>query len=1118
MTDNNPDDLSALPVHPDPGGLLEAYRLCRMKLVRANRSRSALKAHDDRRRTVILDLQAQLEELETSLREEAKTKTRIHELNEKILEIVKDMESGNDEIADIVEEKGVAGITGWALRVYQLVPIMLRLQELKAKAVRLLRGEYVSFQVTSGKANEEALQAFSQTLLLEPADIINGNASSGRPPGPPRIPPDLGANGQINWETWDAQTWNLKLLKYCFFSRADEPDWTGIPATEEELLIVTGDESGDPMEMASRLVSVLIQQAATRKHPDRRVFSVGEIMNQQAANYQPTASRRPPYFAFLWLTCLIAQGYPDPQDEGEFHARYERVFGKRDNQQLRMLPKAWEKISIWLGLSLDDKDLGTGHRRLELPPVDPGRSLISHSWKLSFPRRSDRKRLLEGLRRYENEGKLDPCSLDLIEFLYSYNGFARTFATELHTHLFKLRSGEPPQDWFTGILRREIITFSEVDWNYTRTTKDVFGSLLLRSIPGEGYGLLVLEGAIEDPLLSVVDGTTFNAAGWSVLLDMQAADENWAAYDVGSRVLDRDGLILQEASRLIEDGLLIFSRDPRDGMPRLLLDVYAAEASHVLVDKKKADDFLDAFGGSDEGYIEEGWTCIRDFDAQPADLVAFRHGDAIGIDRGPALVTTQGIQHHGGWLPTQLGLPCIRVRGSAAPDRIDLIDQDENQVIYKRSRLIGEEDLWKPLQDRSPISRLLDGPARVEATFPGNDQLIRRRLTIRSLSGRAKFVRKHPLVIREDWGRQLGPLICEAKQPFTAADEAIRKAEILFGQGDRANPSLEREMLDALSARFEKRSWISRHEFYGLYRCLDPNTGRGKEYPLLMEGLLRAWCECGWLEEGLEDKRFLWRIQPVDPRLVCRPDGNARLTGLTSSSDLLNILSWSIELGENPPRAIKPANPRMPRGWEFSGDLEALSLKTGLALVQEEDWVSNVTLAPWKVEPLDCDGPEWADSPHDPRTERKQICGYRRRAHIFRNVAPEHRPNSDTMIVCEKQGFSRRRWRTEGRPSFVSSIRNRVCLAAAAEAGNGYWPFGYVQDRMTQRLFNIERLFDCDAYLPLPIGRVAALYGNEMPGPKLIDPPRHTHRYVFDLTTIETFQGHNLLPTAAWSE
>jgi hypothetical protein len=532
-------------------------------------------------------------------------------------------------------------------------------------------------------------------------------------------------------------------------------------------------------------------------------------------------------------------------------------------------------------------------------------------------------------------------------------------------------------------------------------------------------------------------------------------------------------------------------------------------ASHVLVDERKADDFLDAFGGTVEGCIEEGWTCIRGFDADATDLAAFIRGEPLQVERDAALVPIGGIPYRNGWLPSQLGLPWIRVRGSAAPENVVLKDEAGNQVTYDRSRAIGEEDLWKTSRDRIAIALLIDGAAIFEADFPAAVQPVRRRMTIRALSGRARFLRKQRLAIREDWGRFLGPLICEATNPRTPPVEARHKAKTLIARDVRANPSLERELLDALCAHFARRSWISRHEFYGLYRRLDPNTGLRKEWPLLMEGFLRAWCEGGWLEEGLEERRFLWRIQPIDPRLVRRPDGKARLVGLTSSSDLLDIVAWAVVLGAESPRAIRPANPRLPRGWEFTGDLDTLAANTGLALVEAADWVADVTSASWIVEPLDCDGPEWPPSPHDPKTTRQSICGSRHGAHIARDVAPGHRPNNSTAIVCEEQGF-RRRWRTEGRQSFVSSVRNRVCLAAAAEAGSGLWPFGFVERT------RIERLFDCDAYLPLPIGRAAALLGDEMPGPKLVDPSSHTHRYVLDPPTVAALRHEELVPLAPW--
>jgi hypothetical protein len=1094
MMINDPDDLSILPAYPDTNELLEAYKLCRMKLVRANRSRSALKGHDDHRRNVILDLQAQLEELEANLRGEAVTKTRIHELNARIAEILKVMETGNDEIASIVEEKGDTGITSWVIRVARIVPIMLRLREAKAKAVSLLGREVSSIlhlpDIGEPTVQEVSVEVHTPESPLDFVGVLETTISQ-------------------DWRSWDAPTWNAHLLDYCFFRNADEPAWAGIPATEEELRTLTGDEDGDPLEMAQRLVKSLEIQAAARKHPDGRSFTTGDFFQHQVKGYRHTVDCGPQYFSFLWLTCLIAQGYPDPHEEGEFHARYERVFGRRENQQLRLLPLAWDELALWL--ALDDAAPGTAHRRLELPPVDPGRRLISHSWKLSFPRRSDRKRLQEGFHRYACEGNLDPCSIDLVEFLHSFGGFARTFATELEDHLWKVRAGETPEDWFTGILRREITAWLAPFSDSAGVQGEVFGSLLLRRIIGEGYGLLVLDQAsLLDPDFAVVDGEAFSAPGWNVLVDTQAAEDSWAAFDVGGFVLDRDGLDLPDASRFIDDGLLIFAADPRDGLPRLLLNPNGAEASHVLVDERKADDFLDAFGGSNEGCIEEGWTCIRGFDANATDLSAFRRGEPLQVERGAALVPIGGIPYLNGWLPTQLGLPWIRVRGSAAPESVLLKDEAGNQVAYDRSRAIGEEDLWKSSRDRAAITRLIDGAASFEADFPGVEQPLRRRLTIRALSSRARFLRKQRLAYREDWGRHLGPLICEASPPLIPPVEALHRAKTLVAREDRANPSLERELLDALCARFAKRSWISRHEFYGLYRRLDPNTGLRREWPLLMEGFLRAWCEGGWLEEGLEERRFLWRIHPIDPRLVRRPDGKARLVGLTSSSDLIGVVAWAMALGAEPPRAIRPANPRLPRGWEFSGDLETLASSTGLALVEAADWVADVTSAPWKVEPLDCDGPEWPPSPHNPKTQLQAICGSRQGVHIARNVAPGQRPNNSTAIVCEEQGFGRRRWRTEGRQSFVSTIRNRVCLAAAAEAGNRLWPFGFVEHT------RIERLFDCDAYLPLPIGRAAALLGNEMPGPNLVDPSSHTHRYVLDPQTVAALRHEELVPLASW--
>ena len=54
----DPDDLSLLPENPEADELFAAYKLCRQKLVAANRSRSSLAGHNTRRYKAIRDLQS----------------------------------------------------------------------------------------------------------------------------------------------------------------------------------------------------------------------------------------------------------------------------------------------------------------------------------------------------------------------------------------------------------------------------------------------------------------------------------------------------------------------------------------------------------------------------------------------------------------------------------------------------------------------------------------------------------------------------------------------------------------------------------------------------------------------------------------------------------------------------------------------------------------------------------------------------------------------------------------------------------------------------------------------------------------------------------------------------
>jgi hypothetical protein len=60
-------------------------------------------------------------------------------------------------------------------------------------------------------------------------------------------------------------------------------------------------------------------------------------------------------------------------------------------------------------------------------------------------------------------------------------------------------------------------------------------------------------------------------------------------------------------------------------------------------------------------------------------------------------------------------------------------------------------------------------------------------------------------------------------------------------------------------------------------------------------------------------------------------------------------------------------------------------------------------------------------------------------------------------------------------------------------ATDGLWPFGFTNSSIGQ----IDRLYDAEAYLPLPLARWAALTGRAMPGPTRYQPSAHTYRYHF---------------------
>lgn len=911
------------------------------------------------------------------------------------------------------------------------------------------------------------------------------------------------------WHQWDAQAWNQQLLRFCFVTDADaSPDQGRLYVSEGKLRELTGDHQSNPRTMVEKLVQELEQPAQLRNRTPADF-----MLNHQMQHYIPSTLEEPPFFAFLWLTCLIAHGYPDPDQEGKFHARYEAVFGHQDHQGLRRLTEAWEKLRDWL--DIEEIFEGERHRKLNLPPIDDYRRKISHSWRLAFPRLADYDLLQKRLSRLQERyaGPLKASSPQLIDYLLAETQFSCDFKNELELWQKALNKNPDTETWFSSFLGRIIQEITG--------SSPLLGPLILCHY-GDVLGVLLLAGGAPQP----EKDSWHEESGYEwceklqehSLLVPNDSDPQYGAFEGGSRAIDREGSPIAGLHPLIDRGLLSFGLDPDLRCPRLLLKSSAEpKPSHVVLFEEKSEAFQQQFGGTEIDNFdleEEEWTCIRDFEATGRQLEIFATSGTgpDGKDPSPKLTLSKGLRVQGGFLARGLGLPRVRVQFRQPAQAVKLfVPQEESSIVYIPDR--DNPEIWNPPDDSRKETAFQPGAARLVASFadvPERERVFQ----LEYISSRVQLKRSQPIAYREDWGCELGPIDLETrKQPsdFDLDHASTDKAKELLSNGNSTVDSrFEQQMLDALCAVFQRRPRIKRREFQQLYRQLG---GMSSEWPLFYEGLLRAWCEGGWLEEGL-GQNGQWNLQPIGPRLVQTSPMEAQVVGLLSVAGLEKLLALAIEL-EIEVKPVAPACPRLPRGWRFRGEVDLLAEFSGLRLVTQDDWVEfPVELAdPWVVVPRKCDGPPWPPSARDPNRYEERVCGTQPNSHLDYSQSPGQRfPYADKArpsqaVIHRERGFGQTRWHSpdDGHGPFISCHRNRAALHSIHGASGGLWPFGF-PDRQKPL---IERFYDADAYLPLPIGRFAALKGQQLPGPTL--PSRreqHTYCYWLDKDTADQFREH----------
>ena len=632
-----------------------------------------------------------------------------------------------------------------------------------------------------------------------------------------------------------------------------------------------------------------------------------------------------------------------------------------------------------------------------------------------------------------------------------------------------------------------------------------FGSFILKDLT-DAYGLLLLHHDGE----LVPDGWCITSEslwllGEPLLALQNPEDASDAPVEAALEALSENTALFPSLKSWFDVGILPFARDQKLQQLRLLSLDAIDDATHVLVTQQLATRFEDVEAAplslDLDDDIWSGYALSYTEEKEVLRSLLQRPGQSLHAN--PRLSTRGGVRmtEGQGYLATGLGLPLLGIPLGTKPEQVVLNLSDGTALTYQPLQVDDQNIqriLYQPSQGDRRRSALVPGSARF-VVRQQEDPDLEQSIQLTTLPLDIEFYRGSALDFREDWGLTLGSLVLpDQEHTYQSPDESAQRwARQRLNQGDlRVNPLFEQQMLESLCALFQRRASIQRREFFMLYSQL---RNKPDEWPGFPEAVLRGWCEGGWIEEGMERGKGRWRIQPVDPRLVRIRENAVQLVGLLTARRLVDVVAWAHQL-ELKVQTVPPSCPDMPRGWRFLGDIEGLASASSLPLINLEDWVPDPRGHNWIIEdPLPSDSPPWPTGSGVRRT-RDAVCG---RRGLDRHWMPKERfpergraPISQTIQV-ETSQYGKRRWLSYDPVSnawFSSCHRNRVAMHALIVATDGLWPFGFTDLETGQ----LDRLYDAEAYLPLPLGRYAALFGSKMPGPTRYQPQDHTYRYFLD--------------------
>jgi hypothetical protein len=387
-----------------------------------------------------------------------------------------------------------------------------------------------------------------------------------------------------DWRYWTYNEWNERLVAYCFAQETRTGSAVErIPATPEELAQVIHDPAADPHEVTEAFVSCVREQL----RPNAVSFCG---FCRRYGSWSPKASAPPHFFAMLWLTCLVAYGYPDT--EGGFHERITRLLGRGLN--LDCLPELWADLAAWTRNAALSHG-GKARNPLQLPPPDDYRSTIGQSWFLAFPHRNDRlklRRLLEENDLVGDEPPIGPV-VDLLN--RDRETFGESFREDMKNFVTKfLHTGEDARNSaFWRAVRQEAIQTG----TSTSELNDL-GELNLMAYLEDDEMVLYL-GCDDETLLPMgfskqpLRSRIGNISNY-VIRDTD--DSVASGMEEAVAAILAEGIYVPRVTRHVRRGVLVFKEELSNEY-KLVGGSDANEASVALVSGARIDAFVRAYGG-----------------------------------------------------------------------------------------------------------------------------------------------------------------------------------------------------------------------------------------------------------------------------------------------------------------------------------------------------------------------------------------------------------------------------------------------------------------------------------------------------------------------------------------